>query len=303
MELVPQEGLPRSQKTLGRIFGRAKPCRHHGSFLRGIRKQLILTVPPLADGMGGHRAGAVRNQKFAVICWKCLAFLRCQIVEQLVGGSSNDFIESVLFIVHCIVDHLCGNFLAGAAVVTGSVVHGTNGMTGIFLVVLDLLQIFFTLIDRTGIAFFIEIIGIITLQEGCRHEFSVGTNPLAKIHARLLIFFRKPLVRIGKRILFLRHRLGNRSILLIDRASHAPDQLLGGETVKTHVRRDGRKGIAETEAVCQKDVSTFLSEFLFEIAVSIENLSHQGFRRRHVGIHGIPCGSGNAPAAFCNVFL
>ena len=251
--------------------------------------------------MGGDGSGAVGDQKLAVVGREGVELLGGQVVEDVVGGGRDDLVQVLAVLVDGLVQHLSGDFLTGSAVVAGAEVHGAGRDAGILLVVLDGAEVFLALAHGTLVRLvlrsvgIVEVVGVVALKKGNRDPLAVRADPLAQVHAGLALLTGR-VTRFGL-------GAGDGAVLVIDGGSHAPDQLLGGEAVQTHVRLDGGQGIAEAEAVRQENIGALLAEFLLEEAVPVEDLAHEGLGGGNVGVHGVPGGAGDVPAAVRDIAL
>ena len=66
---------------------------------------------------------------------------------------------------------------------------------------------------------------------------------------------------------------------------------------------DARKCPAKAEAIRQKDICAALAEGFVEIAVAIENIAEECFRRRDVDIAVFIGAAGHVPAPLRHIFL
>ena len=82
-----------------------------------------------------------------------------------------------------------------------------------------------------------------------------------------------------------------------------PSQLLGGETDKPAMAGQGRKVIAEAEAVGQKNIGALLAELLPVECLAKQYIAYPRLRRANHGLVGIPRTAGKMPAPCGHIFF
>ena len=289
VELVPQEQLPCKINAFLGISSLSQPLGNRGCALCRVCQQLAFSVPTLVDRMRGQRAKAVRNMQISRVNGQFFDLLGRQIKEDLIRAARNDLKVLIRAVLLNGIVKIARRFIGRcSAVVARAIVQHARGYTRILCVMVDLLTVFGTVVDRTQLGILFKFQCIVVADKRADDAVAVRANPSAKIHTNGIL--------IG-------HGSGYAAVLVDDGRTHAPLQLLGGKAHKPHVCGDRGQRPAEAKAVGQENVRALFAELLLKKAIAKQDLAHVCLRRGHVGIRCIPLAARYVPFSLGYVLL
>ena len=268
MELVPDEAFIGVAQHIGGVRDGAQPVGHDGAGLGGIAELLRPAVQLLVVAVGCIDAGSMDiHQQFPVVNGKDILAEQVFVVLEDIGHGSEAQVVVGAALPDARIDHAHGNGQRGAAPVpclpggAGAVVAhgGADGAAADH-------RPEFVVIGEV----FPEIGRILPAVHHGQDPAAVHALPLAELERPFPPALVEGLV--------------------------SPLKFLGMEGIQSAVSRDGREGIAETEAVREHDVDGLHPEFLLVEGLAQQEVADVGFHGRDVPVVGVPA-AGRIPPA------